>query len=523
MKDMDQADLGYLLEFIYLGEVAVPNVELERLITISRDLGIVGLSNALGEEDDMVDDKRELRAVKRKPLQTKRAKAKRARDDPRPSYDDSQDDHIFLEDYIDNTFDCDVDIGEACEDDESFGDKETVKKERRQKMENEDVKGEESDDEDVDDDGDNIPPDAIFATITEGITGKGNVYVINDYLYNHYGSRERKHFHLRCRNFKSGLIPCRASALIKKKTLQVVKFSREHSCVRDPDLRFEILAKNEMKELAETTSDSFRAIFEKVCLKYPGMSSRINFESVRVPMGRRRNKAISGVPIPGASSKKKEAKQSPTNVKSEDSMSEDTNNPLIGTAATMMAGSKGDSTLYAIGDYLYIGSGSKDRPSLHCRCRNFNGEFIKCTASALLDPLMLTVLKLTGEHSCVADPDLRLEIQAKNEMRELAGTTRETLKDVFDMVRLKYPSIDNRFSYASMRNGLKKRRMESLKDGEDANIYCLPVCNKPRTHVCRFPGCEKSYTDASSLRKHMKGVHEGGYKKSSHYDHRQQM
>ena len=145
MKDMDQADLGYLLEFIYLGEVAVPNVELERLITISRDLGIVGLSNALGEGDDMVDDKRELRAVKRKPLQTKRAKAKKAR----PSYDDNQDDHIFLEDYIDNTFDCDVDIGEACEDDESFGDKETVKKERRQKMENEDVKGEESDDEDV--------------------------------------------------------------------------------------------------------------------------------------------------------------------------------------------------------------------------------------------------------------------------------------------------------------------------------------------------------------------------------------
>ena len=30
--------------------------------------------------------------------------------------------------------------------------------------------------------------------------------------------------------------------------------------------------------------------------------------------------------------------------------------------ATMMAGTKGDSTLYAIGDYLYIGSGSRERP-----------------------------------------------------------------------------------------------------------------------------------------------------------------
>ena len=43
-------------------------------------------------------------------------------------------------------------------------------------------------------------------------------------------------------------------------------------------------------------------------------------------------------------------------------MDEEINNALIGTVATMMAGSKGDSTLYAIGDYLYIGSGSKDRP-----------------------------------------------------------------------------------------------------------------------------------------------------------------
>ena len=49
--------------------------------------------------------------------------------------------------------------------------------------------------------------------------------------------------------------------------------------------------------------------------------------------------------------------------------------------------------------------------SLHCRCRNFNGEFIKCGASALLDPLMLTVLKLSGEHVCKADPDLKEELQ----------------------------------------------------------------------------------------------------------------
>ena len=85
--------------------------------------------------------------------------------------------------------------------------------------------------------------------------------------------------------------------------------------MRDPDVRLEILAKNEMKDIAETTSDSFRTIFDKVCLKYPTIASRLNFDSVRVLMGKRRKKAIGDVPIPGTSSKKKET---PSQVKSED-------------------------------------------------------------------------------------------------------------------------------------------------------------------------------------------------------------
>ena len=39
--------------------------------------------------------------------------------------------------------------------------------------------------------------------------------------------------------------------------------------------------------------------------------------------------------------------------------------------------------------------------------------------------------------------------------------------------------------------------------------------------MCTFPGCEKGYTDGSSLRKHVKGVHGGAYKsrqQHSHYD-----
>ena len=70
--------------------------------------------------------------------------------------------------------------------------------------------------------------------------------------------------------------------------------------------------------------------------------------------------------------------------------------------------------------------------SLHCRCRNFNGEFIKCSASALLDPLMLIVLKLSGEHVCNADPDLKEELQG---ITPLAHETICTL-EVFDVPKV---------------------------------------------------------------------------------------
>ena len=55
MKDVDPAEMEYLLQFIYLGEVDIPSTDLERLIAISRELGIVGL-NAVKSEKEMVEE-----------------------------------------------------------------------------------------------------------------------------------------------------------------------------------------------------------------------------------------------------------------------------------------------------------------------------------------------------------------------------------------------------------------------------------------------------------------------------------
>ena len=43
VKDVESSEMEHLLQFIYRGEVDIPSEELERLIDIAKELGIVGL------------------------------------------------------------------------------------------------------------------------------------------------------------------------------------------------------------------------------------------------------------------------------------------------------------------------------------------------------------------------------------------------------------------------------------------------------------------------------------------------
>lgn len=69
LKDVEPEEMESLLQFIYLGEVDVPGAELNRLIAISRDLGIRGLDAVKKEdhEDSVVrEHRRVVGAAKRK-------------------------------------------------------------------------------------------------------------------------------------------------------------------------------------------------------------------------------------------------------------------------------------------------------------------------------------------------------------------------------------------------------------------------------------------------------------------------
>ena len=116
MKDITTFEMEYLLQFVYLGEVEVPGPLVERLIAISKDLGIVGL-DAVKEEHAIGEQRRMLYATKRKAsaqisesLTSKVAKV--AEEDPiydnDTVHDDQQQD--LFEEYLDTHRDVEEDV-----------------------------------------------------------------------------------------------------------------------------------------------------------------------------------------------------------------------------------------------------------------------------------------------------------------------------------------------------------------------------------------------------------------------------
>ena len=114
------------------------------------------------------------------------------------------------------------------------------------------------------------------ATAMQGTMGRrSTLYIIGDYLYCH-AKFVSNMVRTRCRNSKQ----CRRYAYLEPETLKVIKFTGEHICIKDPDLKFQIQMESEMKNLAEASSGSkasFREIYDTVCKMNPVVASRITF------------------------------------------------------------------------------------------------------------------------------------------------------------------------------------------------------------------------------------------------------
>ena len=134
--------------------------------------------------------------------------------------------------------------------------------------------------------------DPLVGSVAKTMQGsrgrKSCLYIIGDFLYLKGVLQTNNLLRARCRNFKTGPIPCKASVSIEPITLQVIKFTGRHSCVKDPGMKYQIQMETEMKELAETTRDSFKAIYKRVSLKNPAIARRIPYERICKAMIRRR-------------------------------------------------------------------------------------------------------------------------------------------------------------------------------------------------------------------------------------------
>ena len=134
---------------------------------------------------------------------------------------------------------------------------------------------------------------AFHGRIAATIRGSRNstIYVIGDYLYIKDHDRG-KMLEARCRNWKK---TCRARVNLDPDTLRVIKLKRKHTCAKDPGLKDQIQMETEMKELAETTEESFRGIFNAVCVKNPLIAPRISFDKMCAIMNQRRKTAITSL------------------------------------------------------------------------------------------------------------------------------------------------------------------------------------------------------------------------------------
>ena len=136
-----------------------------------------------------------------------------------------------------------------------------------------------------------IEGEGSVATTMQGTMGRrSTLFIIGDYLFCN-GVLQCNKVKTRCRNSN-----CRRRAYLEPETLEVIKFTGEHICIRDPDLKFQIQMESEMKNLAEASvgsKASYRKIYDTVCKKNPAVASRITFSRIYKAMDNRWRQANS--------------------------------------------------------------------------------------------------------------------------------------------------------------------------------------------------------------------------------------
>ena len=301
----------------------MPNTDVERIIKISKELGIVGLSEIKSKEQDYVSRGNIMQAKRRLDSPHKPHSAKMAKIEP---------DHYKGNDFIES--DEDETDNEQDEEDDENEDEESEDTEEEDNVEDQHQEDEddlfllpEEDKEETTDDAE-MPKEVVspepnpyqkrmerekekqrentqlIGSIAQKMEYRGHfIYIIGDYIYSKvtYGrdlGGNTQVFYTRQDGSKLLMLGCRTPykqckgrAHIDFETMKVIKFPRLHSCTRDPDKKFQIQMEIEMKGLADTTKDSPRAIYNRVCQKNPSAAAKMEYQTCDQMIRNRRKKA----------------------------------------------------------------------------------------------------------------------------------------------------------------------------------------------------------------------------------------
>ena len=135
--------------------------------------------------------------------------------------------------------------------------------------------------------------------------------------------------------------------------------------------------------------------------------------------------------------------------------------------ARRVEGTRKSATFYIINGYLFRLRGTKSDGIIQVNClHGFQNKMSamglqRCQKFAYLDQDSLLITKLVGEHSCNQDPELSIQLCMETEMKQLAATTSDDLRDIFDKIGMKNPNIAARIPFARIYAAMKTRRLNA--------------------------------------------------------------
>ena len=127
--------------------------------------------------------------------------------------------------------------------------------------------------------------------------------------------------------------------------------------------------------------------------------------------------------------------------------------------AEEMEGQRRNSKLYSVRDNLHVLE-KKYNGLLIVKCTSYKKP-TSCTGRAHLEEVTLRVVDVRGEHTCNQDLNMKIRIKMESKMKQLATTTGDSLRKIFDDVSLENPAVAAEIPFPRLEAAMRFRRSQT--------------------------------------------------------------